>query len=119
MRRLFISIGILLALTTVTFYNSWQLQKVCGDTAEMLGEKDAPFSLQQVEAAQRHWEEHMHWFDIVLNNAEIDHVDEEFQMLKDVLASDEEDTAFSQRNKLVHLIEEIWRGEQITPGNVL
>lgn len=119
MKRLYISCGILLILFASTLFNSWQLQRVCHTTVSLLTEDESAVTVQKVEQAEAFWQSHMLWFDMVLNNAEIDHVDEEFQMLKDMITIDESETAVSQRNKLVQLIDEIWRTESVTLGNIL
>ena len=127
MRRLSISLAVLLALFSLTLFNSFYLDHYTLELTKLLNEAEVCVTLDdwdaaadKTEAALDHWSSHETYLHMVLQHRDTDEVLLSFQEVRQLIAHQEHGGEYSAANaRLITQIELLSEMEDLNLKNIL
>ena len=126
MKRLWISVVILLTMLGATLGNSWYLNRLItqlGDqliTAHQLADRDDWTQASQItHMVAQHWQKHDFYFHIMLPHEDIDDIHLTFQEVEEYLELEEADQYNAANAKLIAQLGLLAEMEQLNVKNIL
>jgi len=126
MKRLWISVAILLVMLGATLGNSWYLNNLISDfshkltSAHQLTSRDNWESARQLtEQVAGHWQEHDFYLHVMLPHRDIDDIHLTFQEVEEYLELEEADQYNAANAKLIAQLGLLAEMEQLNLKNIL
>lgn len=126
MKRLWISVAILLAMLIATLGNSWYLNSLISDFSKKLSSAHQQAAADDWELASRltkqatdHWQRHDFYFHIILPHRDIDDIHLTFQEVEEYLELKEADQYNAANAKLIAQLGLLAEMEQLNLKNIL
>lgn len=126
MKRLWISVTILLVMLGATLGNSWYLNSLISDftqnltSAHRLAARDDWASARQITGqVTDHWQKHDFYFHVMLPHRDIDEIHLTFQEIEEYLELEEADQYNAASAKLITQLGLLAEMEQLNLKNIL
>ena len=126
MKRLWISVAILLTMLGATLGNSWYLNRLISDftqkltSAHQLADRDDWAAARQITGqVTDHWQKHDFYFHVMLPHRDIDEIHLTFQEIGEYLELEETDQYNATSAKLITQLGLLAEMEQLNLKNIL
>jgi len=126
MKRLWISVAILLTMLGTTLGNSWYLNNLISDfsqnlsSAHRLAARDDWASAREItQQVTEHWQEHDFYLHVMLPHRDIDEIHLTFQEIEEYLELEETDQYNATSAKLITQLGLLAEMEQLNLKNIL